>query len=69
MSKEREIDDSELTEVSGAGEFVKPDVTGSDDDAELTKQPSSGGGGGSGPNAPDPVGGGGGGIQEPSWDD
>jgi hypothetical protein len=68
MSKEREIDDAELKEVSGAG-LVKPDLSGTDDDADLTKQPSGGGGGGSGPNAPDPVGGGGGGNQTPSWDD
>ena len=66
MSKERKIDDSELAEISGAGDFVTPDDTATDDSADLTKQPSSGGGGGgSGPNAPDPIGGGGGGNQTP----
>jgi hypothetical protein len=67
MSKEREIDDSELTEVSGAG-LVKPEITGTDEGSDLSEQPG-GGGGGSGPNAPDPVGGGGGGNQTPAWDD
>ena len=68
MTKEREIDDSELTEVSGAGEFVTPDGSTSDDSNQPSTQPPSGGGG-SGPNAPDPIGGGGSGNQTPSWDD
>jgi len=67
MSKERKIDDSELAEISGAGEFG----TSETDDSKVgpPPPPSGGGGGGSGPNAPEPVGGGGSGNQTPSWDD
>jgi hypothetical protein len=69
MSKERKIDDSELTDVNGAGDLG----TAETDDATFgqREQPigGGGGGGGSGPNAPEPIGGGGSGNQTPSWDD
>lgn len=67
MSKERKIDDSELAEVSGAGDFVKPDATSGDDTSETSDRPS-GGSGGPGPGAPEPTGGGGGGNQTPNMD-
>ena len=67
MSKERKIDDAELAEVSGAGDFVKPDASTTDDSAETSDRPS-GGGGGPGPGTPEPVGGGGGGNQTPNMD-
>ena len=68
MSKEREIDDSELTEISGTGEFVKPDSTTGDETVKPADPPTGGGGGGPGPGGPHPIGGGGGGIQEPNMD-
>ena len=67
MSKERKIDNSELAEVSGTGELVKPDSTTDDATVKPADPPTGGGGGGSGPGSPDPVGGGGG-IQEPNMD-
>jgi hypothetical protein len=67
MSKERKIDDAELAEVSGAGEFVKPDATPGDDDAQVSDRPTDGSGD-PGPGAPEPTGGGGGGNQTPNMD-
>jgi hypothetical protein len=68
MSKDRKIDDSELTEISGAGNSVEPDNTADNSLKTHIMPGGGGGGGGTGPNEPDPVGGGGGGNQTPSND-
>ena len=65
MSDQRNVDDNELTGISGAGTGMS-NVDGGEsaDDPSLDKSNPGGGGGGGGADVPEGEGGGGGGLQD-----
>ena len=65
---EKKIDDSELAEISGAGELTKPEAEVDKTSEFGTGGPTSGGGGGGSPSGPESDGTGSGGLTTPQQD-